>query len=184
MGQENPEPGSGVKGREKARDEKEEKASGCQELEAGFNPQPGCPETSAPARGEQHSFCAGPARECRGGGEACEAPSPHRPALVPPYKGDGGPWRGERMLERGELPYPTLCRAWRWLSTGLLSHVGLGWGCRCGTAWGSGPQLPRGGRGNRAQDPKQTLPGEQAGARPPGFALQQRNQTELEGFAV
>lgn len=127
-GWEKPEPRSRAKGKEKAREEQEEKASGCQELEAGFNPQPGCPETSAPARDEQRSFCAGPARERRGGGEACEAPALHRPALVPPYKGDGGPWRGGRGCW-GEGSCPTRAL---WATTMALHGAGFPHGAGMG----------------------------------------------------
>ena len=136
-GQEKTEPGSGAKEKEKAREEQEEKAGGCQEPETGFNPQPRCPETSAPARGEQRSFCAGPARKHGGGGEACEVPAPHRPALVPPYKGDGGPWRGGRGCRARGAALPGLSGARQWLCTGPVSQAGLRRGCgRCCAGWG------------------------------------------------
>lgn len=176
------EPQSGAKGKEKAREEQEEKAGGCQEPEAGFNPQPGFSETGA---GRTTRLLCGAGTRARRRGEACEAPALHRPALVPPYKGDGGPWRGgEDAGARGDA-LPGLCGATMMVFHGAGFPRGAGLGMReMFTGWGSGSQHPQGRRESGAQEPKQTLPGEQTGAKHWGFALRRRNQTNLEGFAI
>lgn len=79
---------------------------------------PGRPcQSPAPARGEQGELCAGLRTRARGQGGTAAAPARHRPALVPPDKGDGGPTRVE---DAGEPPQPP------GLSTGLLFPRGAG----------------------------------------------------------
>lgn len=132
------------------KEEQEEKAGGCQEPEAGFNPLPGCPETSAPARDEQRGFCAGPARERGGGGR--RARSPHRTdrPLFPRTKGTAARGGGEEDAGERGAALPGLSGAPRWLSTGLVSHAGLGWGCGMGV-WTT---ASAGREGKRSAGPK------------------------------
>lgn len=102
-------------------------------------------------------------------GGGCKAPAPHRPALVPPYKRDGGPWRGaKRTPGLRELPDPMRvafpCRAGMGMQE-MLYGMGV---------W---TMAPAGWEGRRSTGPKANTAGEQGGGNT------QWNQANLEGFA-
>lgn len=120
-----------AKGKEKARGEQEEKAGGCQEPGARSSPSPAVPQPGSGAGRTRRALCGAGTRARGRGGPQRPPPGTDRP-LFPRTKGTAarGGWR---MPGHGEPPRPRPPG----LSTGPLSHAGLGCG-RCLRGCGAG----------------------------------------------